>query len=752
MAEYTIRLNLGGDLIANLSRGSKLLYRMEAQATRLNARLSKLGIFGAAGGAAAAGAVGGARMGGIGMRDVAYGMPVLDRYFRMKGYGSVLSARYGGGTSGRREMENRYQHLSSGHIDYLTRIHPRLQRIGSTLTKNQLLGNFNTAAKSNKLFRDQFVRNMFTPSGWMRNAGNFVGAVFDSLAAVVKSHPALMATAVAGGIAAMKWAAPIVGGGLLYKLGSSVMNSQSMTKAISDRTQLEMAQKGLGDQYEKAIAAVTENAQRYGYSRAGMISLVNTLTGLEAGGKPIDVDQAVGIARITGKVSQIGGRPYDIVGLNMQQIFAATKPDMRDIRELLHAAPILSRYAVEDIKKSGQSGIDPRKWLQDREHLMKASYRLDRDFKVPNVSAARGRVELAKENFWIEVSRADRLWDTIGNAGVALFQRLQTAFMDWYKDFDEKSLMDSFNAFTDAMGSLAKNILNFAGWFGETMERLGYVGKWNGVNDYIDTVNARRYQRDKEYAVESAAKGTVDKNIDLLLKDPRVVKEFNLDAKDKDEREFNRRTAIDFLTPVVNRVNKENTIVSDQPISATGTPYKNTIAQPSIFSSKSYADYLNESSQYADRYKEVAVPTKIKASWIRTESDVERGITGTNFRNPLPDLVPTPTIDYNATRRFHTLNTATTDQILDAVGTAIQSRKNEFGGTSGGGADTHTIEDLTKGSKSLYINFNAALVNMPTTIYEAEDSKAMIQEIDEKIQSSASRAVHIAILNATQML
>lgn len=749
MAEYTIRLNLGGDLIANLSRGSKLLYRMEAQATRLNARLSKLGIFGAAGGAAAAGAVGGARMGGIGMRDVAYGIPVLDRYFRMKGYGSIFSSR----TSGRREIENRYPHINSTMLPLLQRVYPRLRQIGSLQTEHQFLKGFDTAAKSGKLFRDQFVRNMFTPSGWMRNAGNLVGAVFDGAAAIIKSNPYLLGGSIALGAAAFSYVAPKIIGGLLYGLGSKVMNSQSMTKAISDRTQLEMAQKGLGDQYEKAIAAVTENAQRYGYSRAGMISLVNTLTGLEAGGKPIDVDQAVGIARITGKVSQIGGRPYDIVGLNMQQIFAATKPDMRDIRELLHAAPILSRYAVEDIKKSGQSGIDPRKWLQDREHLMKALYRLDRDFKVPAVSAARGRVELAKENFWIEVSRADRLWDTIGDAGVKVFQHLQSAFMDWYKDFDEKSLFYSLKSFTDSIYSLSKFILNFTQGAGETGERLGYAYKWNGTNDYVYTVNKRRYDSSKEYARESAAKGTVDNNIDLLLNDPRVVKEFKLDAKDKDERKFNRRTAIDFLTPIVNRVNKENTIVSDQPISAAGTPYKNTIPQPSIFNSKSYADYLNESSEYADRYKEVTVPTKIKAVWHRTKWDIENGRTGTSFSNPLPNVVPSITKDVQGFYKFHTYNTTTTDQILDAVGTAIQNRKNEFGGTGGGGgADTHTIEDLTKGSKSLYINFNAALVNMPTTIYEAENSKAMIQEIDEKIQSSASRAVHIAILNATQML
>lgn len=154
-------------------------------------------------------------------------------------------------------------------------------------------------------------------------------------------------------------------------------------------------------------------AAEYGYSRAGMLSMINTVSGFEIGGTQIGTAIATQIARQVGKVAQIGGRPYDIVGLNMQQLLAAEKPNLRDVRELIHAAPILTKYANEAMKRRGIVGESPYNYLQDRANMLRALHRLDTELQPPSAAAARGQIALAKENFWINLAGMDKLWESV---------------------------------------------------------------------------------------------------------------------------------------------------------------------------------------------------------------------------------------------------------------------------------------------------------------------------------------------------
>ena len=332
MATYTIRLNLGGDVIERLTRANALSDQLERKTNRMS------------------------------------------RNGRGGGGGGVAN----------------YPNLRHGWHERMSSMYDVSRRFGNRHTREDFMSDANRAFGSIRRFREQFVRNSFTPSGWMRNAGNLVGAVFDSAAAVIKSNPALLMGAGVLGTGAAAYALPKLIGGGLYAVLSKTLNSSSMTDAISNRMQMDMARRGLGSGYTSALSDATRMAAEYGYSRAGMLSMINTVSGFEIGGTQIGTAIATQIARQVGKVAQIGGRPYDIVGLNMQQLLAAEKPNMRDVRELIHAAPILNRYANEAMQRRGVTGTSPYNYLQDRANMLRALHRLDTELQPPSAAAARG--------------------------------------------------------------------------------------------------------------------------------------------------------------------------------------------------------------------------------------------------------------------------------------------------------------------------------------------------------------------------
>lgn len=74
------------------------------------------------------------------------------------------------------------------------------------------------------------------------------------------------------------------------------------------------------------------------------------------------------------------------------------------------------------------------------------------------------------------------------------------------------------------------------------------------------------------------------------------------------------------------------------------------------------------------------------------------------------------------------------------------------GGSGASGKDTKKIEDLTKGSKSLIINFNAPIVQMPTQINTSATPEGVMQTISRQIEEVTIRGLQIAFNNSTRML
>lgn len=671
MATYTIKLNLGGDIISRLTQANALMSGLEQKAGRISNR---------SGGA-----------GGVG------GM--------------------------------RYANLRGSWHERANRMYDVSRRFGNRHSREDFLSDTNRAFGSIRRVREQFVRNSFTPSGWMRNAGNMVGAVFDVAASVIKSNPALMAGAGLAGIAAAGYAVPKLVGGLLYSTLSKTLNSASMTDAISNRMQMDMAQKGLGSSYSTALSDATRMAAEYGYSRAGMLSMINTVSGFEIGGEEIGTEIATDIARMVGKVSQLGGRPYDVVGLNMQQLLAADKPNLRDVRELIHAAPILNRYANEDMKRRGVTDMSPYNYLQDRGNMLRALYRLDSELQPPSASAARGRIALAKENFWINVAGMDKLWESVGRAGESMFDRLSARISIWFQEFDVKDLDHVFDEFVDgaedvvsALLSLSQGILNVSDFFSSLNpfnwgEEKRYERDWRKDVEQYNIAERRK-------GVESITEQFANKFIDNYLSDPNVRKNWGLDEGTSEAQAQTLKETRDILlrgfksrySPIIanNITESDGALPESDSIPQYVRTYYDVKRKP-VFD-KPVPMGVGVSAWWGER--ETYNPTKLKADVVpRT-------------------LRPAPDFNIN----------------LDEITKFFDKYGKLFGGAGDSGSDTKKIEDLTKGSKSLIVNFNAPIVQMPTQITTTASAESIMQTLSRQIEEVTIRGLQMAFNNSTRML
>ena len=666
MATYTIRLNLGGDVIERLTRANALSDQLERKTNRMS------------------------------------------RNGRGGGGGGVAN----------------YPNLRHGWHERMSSMYDVSRRFGNRHTREDFMSDANRAFGSIRRFREQFVRNSFTPSGWMRNAGNLVGAVFDSAAAVIKSNPALLMGAGVLGTGAAAYALPKLIGGGLYAVLSKTLNSSSMTDAISNRMQMDMARRGLGSGYTSALSDATRMAAEYGYSRAGMLSMINTVSGFEIGGTQI----ATQIARQVGKVAQIGGRPYDIVGLNMQQLLAADKPNMRDVRELIHAAPILNRYANEAMQRRGVTGTSPYNYLQDRANMLRALHRLDTELQPPSAAAARGQIALAKENFWINLAGMDKLWESVGRAGENMFDRISARLDVWYNSFDPNMLYHIFDEFVDGVEDAVSALTTLSDWILNLSDIIGLFNPWSWGDKSRWDLRYEKSAKQSEYTERRKAATYLSEElgkryVEEYLSTPAARKAWGLDEGTEENRAANLKDARDILL---------------KNFTTTFTPK----VREGLEEYPGHLPAENGQPQYATGL--------LKYNY--TPYEANNGFSLFNFlKTGNSRDVTTVTKGELSTQpvTFRT-NPALNDREVNENFNRVTKIYSEGGGASG--KDTKKIEDLTKGSKSLIINFNAPIVQMPTQINTNATPESIMQTISKQIEEVTIRGLQIAFNNSTRTL
>lgn len=642
--QYTIRLNLGGNLVQRLAAAEASMRRMNGYADAFNRRTIRSG-----------------------------GLPVFRERYSQKQAASPT--------------------------------------IPAVVANNSRLATSNAAWRS---YQRQFLTNMLYPAGMMRNITG-LGGVIESLGdAAGMAVPQIKAvtTALKAGLA-LRFGSTVIGGAA-WAVGSKMMNSGSMTKAISDRMQMEMAERGLGGTYGMAYNEANRLAAEYGYSRAGILSTINTLSGFRTEKGEIGYDTATELARIIGKISQLGGRPYDIVSLNMQQIMASEKPNMRDIRELLHAAPILSKYALKEMAKMGKSG-DPRDWLKDRDNMIYAMRQLDRDFQAPSISAARGRVQLARENFWIGITRHEQLWEDVGWAGEKFWGLLDKKISAWYSRYDSESMRKNMGQavtdFTNALCGLAA-AMRWAAKFFAIFAPIKEIKYGEAKNEF----NSKRI----EEVVTPIHEGILKLDDYQKYKDTHIGQDSIARAK--------------FDADVFNRLRVQ---YSDSVKNATINPYYERVKQLAIDT-----DVTNQATREQLSGYSQAMPAGMKADMLRDKYGISADTTRAMSGMPKEYMYP-------AEFKNSFTPSGTRDQQWEQIKDQLDFSKYQV---PGGNNDTKEIENLTKGSRALVINFNGPIVEMPTTIENAENPAGLMDRIAQQIEDMTTRGIRIALANATSMV
>ena len=99
--------------------------------------------------------------------------------------------------------------------------------------------------------------------------------------------------------------------------------------------------------------------------------------GVAKTGSKLTVNDATALTRVGGLISQQAGVSFERVMTNIQQLMVQSNPNIRDIRELLNQAPILGRYAIDEMERKGITGVDKNTYLKDQNNLLSVLTRYD---------------------------------------------------------------------------------------------------------------------------------------------------------------------------------------------------------------------------------------------------------------------------------------------------------------------------------------------------------------------------------------
>lgn len=655
---YTIRLNLGGNIVERLTVAERILDRINAKAAK------------------------GVRVTGTGVGTTT---------------DTVTSRARKAAT-----IRNPYPYIPPRARMGIDMFYQRASAMGSSLSRDAFNKRFNDAFASIHRFRSDFIKNTFSVSGWGRNLGNFTSSIGAVGKAAAAAAPALASTvgALAAAYAVLK-VAPLAIGGIAYTKAKKVLFSEEMTQAIGQRAQFNLARSGLDQNYTQAYSSASSISAQYGFNRAQVLGTINALSGLDG----IDTQMAANLSRVSGKVAQFGSRPFDIVALNLQQILGAGgKPNARDIRELLHAAPILNRYAQEDMRQNNITGMESREYLaSDQSALLRVLQRFDKEYQPSDIARVRGLVDLEKSDRWINIEEQFQDFFRITGEQVLRVEQSKSRFAELFhqsvdlQSFENITIM--WTSFLDGLYSFGAgviaDIINLAAALGEWGDKLGlnlntgwkiitgdFVGAgkniWGAItNDEIPRTNYERAKFNQD--INRIWVGDIASKV---LSNPEYA---NLSEEEKEKV-------------------RERSIIQYAPWAARGWSEGHTAEE--YLKWRNHPDRSPEWSGYAG----------------------SRGTPGQNSRM---------------------------EEITQGIeGLANAAAGLDWGNIGKGTAanDTEEIEDLTKGSKALFINFNAPVVQLDNVYNTGADPEEIRTIIGRDIDEGVSRALQLALYNTTRSL
>ena len=569
-----------------------------------------------------------------------------------------------------------------------------------------------------KTFQDSFFNNVSSFSGLRYNAVN-LGKVFTSLTGVVgKAIPALGAFGQVAIGAAKIWmgvhAWRLASSGLPLLVGTRMLNSNNMAEAASNLMQMRMAEKGLGGNYQATLNRATQLAAEYGFSRVGMLNAMNMFTGLNVDGKKLTPEEASHLAEVVGKIAHVGGLSFERVNVNLQQLLGQAVPSIRDIRELVGQAPFIGKLAMNMMEERGVQG-DYRDWLKNKSNLRSVLDEFNELVESHPVMKARGQIALAKENFWMRI--ADGLspyWDKIAQANEKLYSWLGDKIVSWVSNIDVEKFGEKLESFvtelsvlTSSIGPLVAKLVEWindlTGLSKEKFPTLYYVGNGRVVIGESTITGAEGQKQNAE------------------------------------TRQKAKEEEVASWVPVLNGLLKPK--LASMGIDIPADSVSARLKSPELIRRIALND-ANFNTQHLDS------EFRLLGTWTNWGKENE----WRNYGILEPDKAGMGLGDRYLPAEIYKLDTRKVIEELAIFFKELANGKklaDIFGGAAD--ADAQQLSDLSKGSKSVFINFNKEIVDMDINIASVENIEELGRKLEPKIEEVVVRGLTIALNNATSV-
>lgn len=573
------------------------------------------------------------------------------------------------------------------------------------------LENVDEAYRRYYVSKRNFLPNLTTWTGILRNINN-VGSALGQLGRIAGDVVPVLGKLGVGvkAFVGIRAARAIVEG--MGFLGATrILQGENLGQAASDIMQMRMAEKGLGGLYKPALDAATRMAGEYGFSRVGMLNAINMFSGLNIGSRKLSFAEAVSLAQIAGKISHVGNIPFEKVNVNLQQLLGQQTPSVRDLREMVGQAPFLGKLAMQMMAQAGVSGsyFD---WLKDKSNITALLEKFDRLIETSPVLKSRGDIALAKQDFWIRMAGdLAPYWDQIAKANKRLYEWLADKIVGWVSSINPEkigsifdSILSDFNTFVSALGGISSALNAVTRAVSDAWSILwpfsGAARK--GGNKYLaGNVYSPQYS-----PVYDAAGNVVSYSLGKsgLFHGKRLSAEEIMGGVERARRGAANAFVLDSAAYAV-------------AASRAGIP----------------ADSIGLTySRFAPAFK------ANRLAFLRDVNTLRRnvGMRTDSLGNTGPWLIP-ETFDYRLDpsaigKWYRDIN----PYDLSGMGSGNTATSNELAG-------------ISKGARSLIINFNREIVNMPVNIDKVNDGADLANQIGSQLYDVIVRGLNISLNNAT---
>jgi len=370
------------------------------------------------------------------------------------------NVRVNGGGLGRRDPASASRNILSDETERRIRGVQYKFRHYRFLDFSGLLKGMENTQRARKRFLDNFWSNSTSISGARRNFGNFINMFSEFSKTVLNTIPVIKQAVIGlGALAAIKFTGPLLGG-IAYKLGRNSLMSEGTNTAIQNIATYDMVRLTRGNDFNNIYRNATDIALKTGASRAGTISLLNTLSGLTVGGTKLNDRDANFFANVASKISAVSGRDMQLVGLNLQQLLTTWQGI--DMKELFKSVPLIEKYIFDIRARSKNKGEDIYSFIRNNpQALIDAFAQFAESFNLPESAIARGRVALSEEELGITKTKSlEKFYVAIADLSVSINKSLEKLYEELGK-VNWRPILNSFEDFITDIISIGASFAKF---------------------------------------------------------------------------------------------------------------------------------------------------------------------------------------------------------------------------------------------------------------------------------------------------